>query len=81
EQRHGDRPQRKPWEKGPRPDRGERPQGARDGGRPPRKDDGRRDDRPQKQDFRPPRREERPARIDPLSPFAKLAALRDQLKK
>ncbi|MEW9805993.1 helicase-related protein [Mesorhizobium sp. ZMM04-5] len=27
------------------------------------------------------RREERPARIDPLSPFAKLAALRDQLKK
>jgi ATP-dependent RNA helicase SUPV3L1/SUV3 len=81
EQRHGDRPQRKPWEKGPRPDRGERPQGARDGSRPPRKDDGRRDDRPQKQDFRPPRREERPARIDPLSPFAKLAALRDQLKK
>jgi ATP-dependent RNA helicase SUPV3L1/SUV3 len=29
---------------------------------------------------RPPR-EERPAKIDPLSPFAKLAALRDQLKK
>ena len=29
---------------------------------------------------RPPR-EERPARIDPDSPFAKLAALRDQLKK
>lgn len=28
-----------------------------------------------------PAREERPARIDPLSPFAKLAALRDQLKK
>ncbi|WP_454013290.1 helicase-related protein [Aquamicrobium terrae] len=27
------------------------------------------------------RREERPARIDPDSPFAKLAALRDQLKK
>ena len=26
-------------------------------------------------------REERPARIDPDSPFAKLAALRDQLKK
>jgi ATP-dependent RNA helicase SUPV3L1/SUV3 len=35
-----------------------------------------------KQSFqsRPPR-EERPARIDPDSPFAKLAALRDQLKK
>ena len=29
----------------------------------------------------PQRREERPARIDPDSPFAKLAALRDQLKK
>ena len=28
-----------------------------------------------------PQREERPAKIDPLSPFAKLAALRDQLKK
>ncbi|MBP0437850.1 helicase-related protein [Tianweitania sediminis] len=28
-----------------------------------------------------PKREERPARIDPDSPFAKLAALRDQLKK
>jgi ATP-dependent RNA helicase SUPV3L1/SUV3 len=26
-------------------------------------------------------REERPVRVDPDSPFAKLAALRDQLKK
>ena len=49
---------------------------------------GRRNDRPEGN--RPPRqdrprnnapREERPARIDPDSPFAKLAALRDQLKK
>ena len=31
--------------------------------------------------FQPRPREERPAQIDPLSPFAKLAALRDQLKK
>ncbi len=30
---------------------------------------------------RPPAREERPLRVDPDSPFAKLAALRDQLKK
>ncbi|MBO6717454.1 MAG: helicase [Rhizobiaceae bacterium] len=38
-----------------------------------------------RRDAKPPRpdakREERPARIDPDSPFAKLAALRDQLKK
>ncbi|MBN9218957.1 MAG: helicase [Mesorhizobium sp.] len=31
--------------------------------------------------FQPKPREERPARFDPDSPFAKLAALRDQLKK
>lgn len=31
--------------------------------------------------FEPRKREERPARIDPDSPFAKLAALREQLKK
>jgi hypothetical protein len=31
--------------------------------------------------FRQPARDERPSRIDPDSPFAKLAALRDQLKK
>ncbi len=34
-----------------------------------------------KPEFRAKPREERPARIDPDSPFAKLAALRDQLKK
>ena len=31
--------------------------------------------------FQPKPREERPVRFDPDSPFAKLAALRDQLKK
>ncbi|WP_309082714.1 helicase-related protein [Chelativorans sp.] len=35
----------------------------------------------QRRDERPQRREERPAKIDPNSPFAKLAALRDQLRK
>ncbi|QPC85938.1 helicase [Mesorhizobium sp. NBSH29] len=34
-----------------------------------------------KPEFQPRPREERPVRIDPDSPFAKLAALRDQLKK
>src|SRR5690606_27735480 len=37
--------------------------------------------RPDRRNDRPKPREERPARIDPDSPFAKLAALRDQLKK
>ncbi|RUM95601.1 helicase [Pseudaminobacter arsenicus] len=46
-----------------------------EGGRPDR-----REDRP-KGGFQAKPREERPARIDPDSPFAKLAALRDQLKK
>lgn len=41
----------------------------------------RRDDRPKGGGFQARPREERPARIDPDSPFAKLAALRDQLKK
>ncbi len=43
--------------------------------------EGRKDDGTQKAAFQPRQREERPAKIDPLSPFAKLAALRDQLKK
>lgn len=55
---------------GNRPDRGERRDGKPDfrqkGGKP---------------DFQPKPREERPVRFDPDSPFAKLAALRDQLKK
>jgi len=71
----GGRPDGQPGREGGRPDfrKGKR-DGERNGGR-----DGNRD---QKQSFqaRPPR-EERPAKIDPLSPFAKLAALRDQLKK
>lgn len=45
-------------------------------GRPPRRDDRRGSDRPAGKP-----REERPVRMDPDSPFAKLAALRDQLKK
>ncbi len=54
-------------------------------GKPPHRDRHDRNDRPgkggkpQAQQGRPPR-EERPARIDPDSPFAKLAALRDQMK-
>jgi len=76
----------------PRFDRNKgRPEGARperEGGRPDfhkgkrdgeRGRDANRDQKPAFQ-ARPPR-EERPAKIDPLSPFAKLAALRDQLKK
>lgn len=51
---------------------GERPE--RQGERP----DGKSASKPK---FEPRKREERPARIDPDSPFAKLAALRDQLKK
>ncbi len=71
----------------PRFDRGKnRPEGGRadrEGGRGDgRKRDDNRNGRDQNPTFkaRPPR-EERPAKIDPLSPFAKLAALRDQLKK
>jgi len=41
----------------------------------------RRDQRGGKPDFKHKQREERPARFDPDSPFAKLAALRDQLRK
>jgi ATP-dependent RNA helicase SUPV3L1/SUV3 len=60
-----------------------KPQGERAGGRPGRK--GGRPDGAEaasaKPAFQPKPREERPARFDPDSPFAKLAALRDQLKK
>ncbi|THF57348.1 helicase-related protein [Ollibium composti] len=70
---------------------GERPDHRRDG-RPDRKGkpDNRRHDRAAggkdggpggKPAFQQKPREERPARFDPDSPFAKLAALRDQLKK
>ncbi len=49
-----------------------------------RSDDRRADDRHNKggkPHFKQKPREERPVRFDPDSPFAKLAALRDQLKK
>jgi ATP-dependent RNA helicase SUPV3L1/SUV3 len=37
--------------------------------------------RPPRRDERPQKRDDRPAKVDPNSPFAKLAALRDQLRK
>jgi ATP-dependent RNA helicase SUPV3L1/SUV3 len=72
---------------GGRPDRpGGKPQGERQDRREGRpewkgKQDGRRPEgKAGKPSFQKPR-EERPVRFDPDSPFAKLAALRDQLKK
>jgi ATP-dependent RNA helicase SUPV3L1/SUV3 len=78
----------------PRFDRGKgRPEGGRpddrrerESGRPEfrkgKRDERRDGNRDQKPSFQQrPAREERPAKVDPLSPFAKLAALRDQLKK
>lgn len=77
----------------PRPqgEAGERREGRPQGERPDRRD-GRSDWKGGRQDgkggaqagkpaFQAKPREERPARFDPDSPFAKLAALRDQLKK
>ena len=59
-----------------------KPQG--EGGRPDfrkgKPQEGRNENRGPKPAFQPRPREERPAQIDPLSPFAKLAALRDQLQ-
>jgi ATP-dependent RNA helicase SUPV3L1/SUV3 len=58
-----------------------KPQG--EGGRPDFRKGKPQDGRPErgpKPAFQPRPREERPAQIDPLSPFAKLAALRDQLQ-
>jgi ATP-dependent RNA helicase SUPV3L1/SUV3 len=75
----------------PQGDGAERRDGKPQGERPDRRDvrpdwkAGRQDGKggPQggKPDFQPKPREERPVRFDPDSPFAKLAALRDQLKK
>ena len=45
-----------------------------------KREDGRSENRGPKPAFQPRPREERPAKVDPLSPFAKLAALRDQLQ-
>jgi len=70
------KPGGKPQGEGGRPEhrnRNERPQGDRHGGD--------RSGPKGKPAFQPKPREERPVRIDPDSPFAKLAALRDQLKK
>ncbi|MBZ9695703.1 MULTISPECIES: helicase-related protein [unclassified Mesorhizobium] len=63
----------------PQGERPERREGRLDwkGGRP----EGKGADRGGKPAFQPKPREERPVRFDPDSPFAKLAALRDQLKK
>ncbi|MER9438475.1 helicase-related protein [Mesorhizobium sp. M0618] len=74
EQRRDGRPQ------GERPDRREgRPDWK--GGRPDAKGGPDRSPGGGKPAFQPKPREERPVRFDPDSPFAKLAALRDQLKK
>lgn len=74
EQRRDGRPQ------GERPDRREgRPDWK--GGRPDGKGGLDRSPGGGKPAFQPKPREERPVRFDPDSPFAKLAALRDQLKK
>ncbi|WP_027037160.1 helicase-related protein [Mesorhizobium ciceri] len=74
EQRRDGRPQ------GERPDRREgRPDWK--GGRPDGKGGPDRSPGGGKPAFQPKPREERPVRFDPDSPFAKLAALRDQLKK
>ena len=58
----------------PRPPRPDRPHAGK-----PHTDRPRRDEHRQTQAGKP--REERPAKLDPDSPFAKLAALRDQLRK
>ena len=87
------RPEGEARHRGPRRD--ERPQGDAAGrrpdgkpwpqGKPGRRDD-RRNDRPEREDrtakpaFQPRREESRPVRLDPDSPFAKLAALREQMK-
>ena len=54
------------------------PKAAGEGSRQERRQDGK-GDRGKNPKFQQKPREERPAQIDPLSPFAKLAALRDQL--
>ena len=64
-----------------RPDRSGKPHG--EGGRPIAAKRGRSRNPEQggKPAFQPKPREERPFQVDPLSPFAKLAALRDQLQE
>ncbi|MCX7303966.1 MAG: helicase-related protein [Hyphomicrobiales bacterium] len=60
---------------------GARIEGARPDFRKGKAAEGRSENRGPKPAFQAQAREERPAKIDPLSPFAKLAALRDQLQQ
>ncbi|RJG43596.1 helicase-related protein [Mesorhizobium sp. DCY119] len=84
--REGDRPAREQGGK-ERFDRskfkGKSGKPSTEGGRPDRRDDrgGGKGGFQGKPSFQSKPREERPVRVDPDSPFAKLAALRDQLKK
>lgn len=64
----------------------DKPQGGKGRPRRPAADAGRNNNRPKKGESRKgeqrrPQREERPAKIDPNSPFAMLAALKEQLRK
>jgi len=74
DRREGGRPNRDNNNRGDRPNRGERPEG---GQRPDRNDRGK-GPQPARFEARPPRKEKP---IDPDSPFAKLAALKEQMKK
>ncbi|MFN3549361.1 MAG: helicase-related protein [Mesorhizobium sp.] len=67
-------------DKGDRP-RGDRPDRGGPGGKPERDRGGKGDRGDRRPPLQPKPREERPVKFDPDSPFAKLAALRDQLKK
>lgn len=62
-------------------DRQEGPRRARGKGRPPQAGEGRRKDKGKDAAPRKGPRPERPTRVDPDSPFAKLAALKEQLTK
>ncbi|WJR69474.1 helicase-related protein [Neorhizobium sp. CSC1952] len=73
ERRDGGRPNRDN-NRGDRPNRGERP----DGGQRPDRNDRGKAPQPARFEARPPRKEKP---IDPDSPFAKLAALKEQMKK
>ncbi|MDF1600516.1 helicase-related protein [Mesorhizobium sp. YIM 152430] len=73
----------KPRGDGPQRGRDERQRGGKPGGKPGGKRDGQRDAKPsgeRRWEAQPPR-DARPAKLDPDSPFAKLAALKEQLKK
>jgi ATP-dependent RNA helicase SUPV3L1/SUV3 len=83
ERRDGGRPNR---DNNRRPEGGRSEGGRADGGRPDRQERGERQDRPDRnKSAQPARFESKPPRkekaIDPDSPFAKLAALKEQMKK